>query len=88
MEMYIIDSCMKGYHVSRHFWTPTIGQRFVCKREPENPTDAYAVTVMANSIVVGNVPRKISVACSLFLHQKGRTVHVDNAINGLYISGF
>ena len=73
--MYIIDSCVRGHHVSKHFWTPTIGETFVCKREPENPTDAYAVAVVANSIVVGHVPRKISAACSLFLRQNGSTVH-------------
>ena len=54
-KMYVIDSCVKGHHVSKHFWTPTIGETFVCKREPENPTDAYAVAVMANSIVVGHI---------------------------------
>ena len=72
MEMYVVDSCVRGHHVSKHFWTPTIGETLVCKREPENPTDAYAVAVLANSIVVGHVPRKISAACSLFLRTRGQ----------------
>ena len=62
----IIDSRVKGHYVSKHFWTPTTGETFVCKWEPDNPTDAYAVAVMANSIVVDHVPRKISAACSRF----------------------
>ena len=45
------------------------------QREPENTKDAYAVAVMANSIVVGHVLRKISTACSLFLCWNGSTVH-------------
>ena len=63
-------------------------KRSFAKERPENPTDAYAVAVIASSIVVGNVPRKISAACSLFQYRNGSTVHVDNAINGLYISKF
>ena len=86
--MYVIDSCVKGHHVSKLFWTLTIGETLICKREPENLTDAYAVAVMVNSIVVDHVPRKISVACSLFPRQNESTVHEDKAINGLYIGGY
>ena len=53
--MYLIDSCVRGLHVSKHFWTTTIGETIVCKREPEK-LYAYAVAVMANSIMVGHVP--------------------------------
>ena len=74
METYSVDSCVRGHHVSKHFWTPTIGETLVCKQEPENLTDPYAVAVMANSIVVGHVPRKISAACSLFLRRKESTI--------------
>ena len=34
---------------------PDHRRTFPCKREPENRTDAYAVEVMVNSIVVGHV---------------------------------
>ena len=86
--MYVINSYVRGHLVSKHFWTSTIREMFVYNGEPRNPTDMYAVAVMANSIVVGHVPRKISTACSLFLCQNRSTVHVDNAINGLYIGRF
>ena len=76
MEIYL-DSCVRGLHISKHFWTLTIGETFVCEREPENPY-VYAVAVMANSIMVSYAPRKISTACSLFLHQNGSTVHWTN----------
>ena len=80
IKMYVINSCVRGHHISKHFWTSTIGETFVCKKEPENLTDAYAVAVMTNSIMVCHVLRKISAACSLFLHQNGSIVHVDNTI--------
>ena len=88
MDTYIIDSYVRGHHVSKHFLDPDLEEKFVCKREPENPTDAYAVAVMVNSIVVGHIPKKISTAGSLFLPQNGSTIHVDNAINGLHIGRF
>ena len=90
MEMDVIDSYVRGHHVSKHFWAPTIGEAFVCKREPENPADVYAVAVMVNSSVVGHVPRKISAACSLFLRQSESAVHgcSRGQHNGLYIGGF
>ena len=42
---------------------PDHGENARLQREPENPTDTYAVAVMVNSIVVGQVLRKISAAC-------------------------
>ena len=54
MDMYVIDSCVTGHHVFKHFWTPTIGETLLCKREPEKHSDAYAVVVMANMVL----PRK------------------------------
>ena len=52
--------------VSKHFWISTIGETFICRGELENSTDAQ-VAMAANLIVVGDVPRKISEACSVFL---------------------
>ena len=55
--------------------------------EPENPTDVYVFAVMANCIVVGQVLRKISAACSLLLCWNESTIHLENLINGLYVGG-
>ena len=87
-DMYVIGGCVRGHHISKHFWTPTIGKMFVCKREPENAKNVYAVAVIANSIVVGHLLRKISEACSLFLRQNKSIAYVDNAINGLCFGRF
>ena len=37
-----IDSCVRGYHVSKGFWTPEVGEELACQR---NPNDVYAVAV-------------------------------------------
>ena len=65
MEKYMY---VRGHHASRHFWTLTIGETLICKRKSGNATDLYAVAVIANSTAVSHIPRKISTACSLFLH--------------------
>ena len=59
MEMHVIDSYLKGHHVSKHYWTLTNRETFVCKRKPEKATNAYDVAV----IVIGHVPIKISEVC-------------------------
>ena len=82
--MYVKNSYLKGHHVSKHYWTLTNRETFVCKREPEKAINAFTVAV----IIVGHIPRKISEAFSLFLHRNGSIVHVGNAINALYIGGF
>ena len=70
---FSIDSCIRGHHISREFWTPIISERFVCKIEEGNPHDPYAVAVIGdNRRVLGHVPRRISAGCSLFIQQNGR----------------
>ena len=41
-----IDSCVQGHHVSKTFWSPTLGEKLLCERESGNPTDPYAVAVL------------------------------------------
>ena len=66
---FTIDSCVRGQHVSKEFWTLEVGEEFAC-REEGNPNDVYVVAVKIEAgIVVGHLPRKIFTACSLFLHQ-------------------
>lgn len=71
METYEVSSCVRGHHVFKNIWRPTIGEQLVCKREVSNAQDTYAVAVMRGGTVVGHVPRKISAACALFLGRKG-----------------
>ena len=55
MEMYAVESYVRGHHISKHFWTLTIKETLISKRGPEKATDPYAVAVMANSIMVGHI---------------------------------
>ena len=62
-----IESCVRGHHVYKQVWAPFIGEELVCKKENGNEHDPYAVAVMQRStIIVGQVPTKMSAACYLF----------------------
>lgn len=66
-----VESCVRGLHVYKDTWTPSVGEELPCKRETGNDKDRYAVAVMRGDTIVGHVPRKISAACSLFLRRNG-----------------
>ena len=45
MEEFKKASCIRGFYVYQDNWTPILGERLVCKNEPDNPRDRYAVEV-------------------------------------------
>lgn len=51
-----------------------LGQELPRGREEGNGKDPYAVAALRENAVIGHVPRRISTACSLFLHREG-SVH-------------
>ena len=44
----------------KDIWTPTFGEKLSTATEPENHYDQYAVKVLKENEVGGNVPRAIS----------------------------
>ena len=51
-----IVSNIKGYHIYKSVWTPTLQERVYEETEPHNPVDKYAVAVKKDEKVVGNLP--------------------------------
>ena len=76
MNVFVVDSCIRGHHVSKSFWTPSIDETLSCEREEGNMYDPYVVSMFQskNARVVGRIPRKILAACSLFLCHEGNTI--------------
>lgn len=69
---FTMESCVRGHHAYQNVRTPAINETLVCKREPGNIYDPYAVAVYTGSAaIVGHVPRIISAACSMFLLRGG-----------------
>ena len=61
METLQVESCVRGHHIYKTIWNPTVGEELNCMRETTNSEDPYAVAVMRNSAVVDHVPRKMRV---------------------------
>ena len=74
METFTTYSCIHGHHIYKDIWSPITGEQLPCEREYRNTKDPYTVAVMRESTDVGHVPRKISVACALFLQRQGTIV--------------
>jgi hypothetical protein len=71
MDVDYVPSCLRGHHIYKKIWTPTIGEELLCQREPTNMTDRYAVSITKGSTVVGHLPNKISIVSSLFIRCGG-----------------
>ena len=74
MQMYELESCIRGYHHYRHLCKPPIGGKCICRRDPYNEYDRFAVDVISNFSKVGSVPRKFSELISTFLKLKDATL--------------
>ena len=71
-HVYVMNSCIRGYHVYKDDWIPVIGEELECARELDNRRDRYAVKAMKDGTTVGHLPAKISIPSSLFLRSGGR----------------
>ena len=60
-----ISSCIRGYHIYKRIWTPTIDEQLDAFRATDNTRDLYAVAVKKSADIVGQIPRKISAGCSI-----------------------
>ena len=41
-----MDCCIRGHHVFKNIWTPTMGEQLPCRREIGISKDRYAVEVL------------------------------------------
>ena len=51
-----IDTYVKGYHVYKNIWKPTVNEELETEMEPDNVMDKYAVCVEKNTSIVGHLP--------------------------------
>ena len=66
-----VTSFIRGYHAYQENWLPRVGEILVLEREPLNPVDGYAVTIVRSGTVVGYVPRNLSALFFHFLTRNG-----------------
>ena len=51
-----IDTYVKGYHVHKNIWKPTVNEELETEMEPDNVMDKYTVCVKNNTSIVGHLP--------------------------------
>ena len=71
MLLFSIDSCVCGYHIHKATWSVSVGEILFCEREERNMEYPFAVFIVRNGVIVGQVPRRISCVCSAYLHRGG-----------------
>lgn len=71
MESFGFSSAVRGYHVYKDLWKPSIGEKLVAKQELDNPMDKHAVQVMKGNETVGHLPREFSRIAWYFLARHG-----------------
>ena len=54
MEKFTFDSAVRGYHVYKVVWKPTIGEKLQADQELVNEADKFAVKVVKNNEIVRN----------------------------------
>ena len=54
------SSVVRGHHVYKNVWTPSIGERLQLRRQDDNNYDDHAMSVMKAETIVGHVPREMS----------------------------
>ena len=65
-----IESIVRGHHVFKNIWTPTIGEDLRVTAESDNTFDEFAMAVCKDNIVVGHVPRELSRVCWYILQRR------------------
>ena len=67
MESFVLSSAVRGYHVYRDVWEPSVGEKLVARREFDNQFDKCAVKVLNGEETVGHLPREYSRIAWYFL---------------------
>ena len=74
VEIHFPPSC-SGCHIYKVVWKPTIGEKLQADhidQELGNEADKFAVKVVKNNKIVGNLPRKYSRTLWYFIARGGK----------------
>ena len=66
MATFEKDCCVREYHIYQQLWDSAIGENLICRREPTNESDRYAVAVTKDGTVIGHLPRKVILCYLLY----------------------
>ena len=73
---YTFTSTIRGFHVYRSVWEPTLNDKLTVKKEADNVHDNNAVCILKESVIVGHAPRELAHILSNFINHSGE-IHVE-----------
>ena len=62
-------SVVRGHHIYKTIWTPTVGETLQLRAEDTNEHDEHAIAVIKSGTTVGHVPHSMSRVCWFFLNR-------------------
>ena len=71
MESFELYSAVRGCHVYRDVWEPSVGEKLVAGREFDNCFDKFAIKVLNGEEMVGHLLREYSRIAWYFLTRGG-----------------
>ena len=72
MEKFTFNSAVRGYHVYKVVWKPTVGEKLQVHQELGNEANKFAVKVVKNNEIVGNLPCEYSRTVWYFTTRGGK----------------
>ncbi len=58
--VHTLDSVVRGHHVYKRIWTPTVREQLQLRPEEGNERDPRAVAVLKHGVIVGHLPQKMA----------------------------
>ena len=69
------ESIVRGHHVYKDTWTPTMGEILEVQSEPENEHDHWAVCPLKSGTIIGHLPRVESSGVSRSIGGRDRSTN-------------
>lgn len=77
--VFLWEGVIRGHHIYKAVWTPTIGENLGVSREPGNLHDPRAVSILRSGTIVGHVPREHN---RIFWHFLSHDGHISCEVIG------
>ena len=60
METFEFVSAVRGYHIYKDIWEPSVGEKLIAHKEFGNQFDKFAIKVLNDEQTIGHLPREYS----------------------------
>ena len=75
MESFTFKSAIRGYHVYKDIWTPSVDDKLSVEREFKNQFDRFTLKIILDGETVGHLPSEFSKIAWYFI-SCGRVITV------------